>query len=226
MSALAMLIGLCIYSQRKVLFAWNDRRRSRSSRETFERGLEAVVVAAGRIVAWLDNGSLRRYAILLLVFVLALGLWAWGSAPLAPARLPAQAVDLPAVIAFAIFVLAALGATLMHRRRLLAILLVSVVGLIVTLTFVRFSAPDLALTQLAVEAGTILLLLLVLYYYPEKRSSRTPRRQRGLDLALAIAVGSALAALSAWLLLTPYTTIADSTWPNRSRAAAVPTPST
>ena len=209
MSALAMLIGLCIYSQRKVLFAWNDRRRSRSSRETFERGLEAVVVAAGRIVAWLDNGSLRRYAILLLVFVLALGLWAWGSAPLAPARLPAQAVDLPALIAFAIFVLAALGATLMHRRRLLAILLVSVVGLIVTLTFVRFSAPDLALTQLAVEAGTILLLLLVLYYYPEKRSSRTPRRQRGLDLALAIAVGSALAALSAWLLLTPYTTIAD-----------------
>jgi len=48
---------------------------------------------------------------------------------------------------------------------LTAIIAISVVGLFMSLAFVRLAAPDLALTQLLVELVTILLLLLALPYF-------------------------------------------------------------
>ena len=77
------------------------------------------------------------------------------------------------------------------------------VGLAVCLTFAWFSAPDLALTQLAVEVVTVVLFLLGLALAAATRRSRTIRCTRGRarwrrrrDLVLAIAIGSGLAALS------------------------------
>ena len=64
-----------------------------------------------------------------------------------------------------------------HRHRLLALVLTSVVGLVVSLTFVFFSAPDLALTQLSVEVVTTILMLLALNYLPQK-TPREPSRFR------------------------------------------------
>ena len=64
-----------------------------------------------------------------------------------------------------------------HRHRLLALVLTSVVGLVVSLTFVYFSAPDLALTQLSVEVVTTILMLLALNYLPQK-TPREPSRFR------------------------------------------------
>jgi multisubunit Na+/H+ antiporter MnhB subunit len=49
-----------------------------------------------------------------------------------------------------------------NRNRVVALLMLSVVGLVVSLVFARFSAPDLALTQLVVEVVTLILLLLAL----------------------------------------------------------------
>jgi multicomponent K+:H+ antiporter subunit A len=56
----------------------------------------------------------------------------------------------------------------LHRRRLVALIMISVVGLLVSLAFVHLSAPDLALTQLLVEIVTILLVLLALDYLPRR----------------------------------------------------------
>ena len=47
----------------------------------------------------------------------------------------------------------------MTSRAPLPLILVGAVGLFVALAFVKFSAPDLALTQLSVEVVTIVLLL-------------------------------------------------------------------
>jgi len=83
-----------------------------------------------------------------------------------------------------------------------------VVGLVVSLAFIKFSAPDLALTQLSVEIVTIVLLLLALYFLPQQA---TPEKNRGRvwrDGAIALVAGSGAAAL-AWAVLTrPYDTIA------------------
>jgi multicomponent K+:H+ antiporter subunit A len=51
----------------------------------------------------------------------------------------------------------AIGAALQAKfHRLVALILVGGVGLVTCLTFAWFSAPDLALTQIAVEAVTLL----------------------------------------------------------------------
>ncbi len=67
--------------------------------------------------------------------------------------------------------------SVLHRQRLIALLLLSVVGLVVALTFVKFSAPDLALTQLSVEVVTIVLLLLALYFLPQHSAGRVAARR-------------------------------------------------
>ncbi|MCV6492521.1 monovalent cation/H+ antiporter subunit A [Pseudomonas aeruginosa] len=76
------------------------------------------------------------------------------------------------------------------------------------LAFARFSAPDLALTQLSVEVVTMVLLMLALYFLP----SRTPAESsslRGLrDVALAGGVGMLVALLAYAVLTRPYESIA------------------
>ncbi|MGV8442564.1 hydrogen gas-evolving membrane-bound hydrogenase subunit E, partial [Pseudomonas aeruginosa] len=97
---------------------------------------------------------------------------------------------------------------LFHRMRLVALLILSVAGLLVALAFARFSAPDLALTQLSVEVVTMVLLMLALYFLP----SRTPAESsslRGLrDVALAGGVGMLVALLAYAGLTRPYESIA------------------
>jgi len=80
---------------------------------------------------------------------------------------------------------------------------------VVSLVFVKFSAPDLALTQLSVEVVTIVLLLLALYFLPQRSPAESGSGRRGRDALLAVLAGGGVAAL-AWAVLTrPYATIAD-----------------
>ena len=68
-------------------------------------------------------------------------------------------------------VLAATAAvvTVRARTRLTAIISIGVVGITVTLFFVFFGAPDLALTQLLVDILTVVLLILVFYRIPPQK---------------------------------------------------------
>jgi len=208
MSLLALGGGVLIYALRAPLFAWYERRSHRQPLLIFERFYHALSRLAGQLVARIDNGSLQRYSALLIGFVLLLGAWAgWPVAGEVLVR-HTHPADVSALLAFAALALAALGATVLHRQRLLAIVLVSIVGLVVSLTFVRFSAPDLALTQLAVEAGTILLMLLVLYYLPHKKCTPATTITRKLrDLLLALGAGGGLGWVSWQMLGTPFETI-------------------
>jgi multicomponent K+:H+ antiporter subunit A len=102
---------------------------------------------------------------------------------------------------------AAVGAAWQAKyHRLSALALMSVAGLATVVTFAWFSAPDLALTQLAVEAVTTILILLGLRWLP-KRVQAQDRRQslwvrtrararRTRDLVLALVAGGGMAGLA------------------------------
>jgi multicomponent K+:H+ antiporter subunit A len=87
-------------------------------------------------------------------------------------------------------------------HRLVAITLMGGAGLVTCLTFMWFSAPDLALTQIVVEMVTTILFLLGLRWLPMRLEGRRrdvtlrDRARRGRDLLLAVAAGGGLAALS------------------------------
>jgi len=93
-------------------------------------------------------------------------------------------------------------------HRLAALMLSAGAGLVCCLTYIWFSAPDLALTQLVVEAVSTILLLLGLRWLPMRKVAAQPARarlrpwgRRGRDLLIATAAGCGMAAL-AWTLMT------------------------
>ncbi|MFC7477522.1 monovalent cation/H+ antiporter subunit A [Dankookia sp. GCM10030260] len=121
-----------------------------------------------------------------------------------PGNLPASPVDPILALIWAAGGTCALGAAMLAKfHRLAALILVSGVGLAVVLTFVWFSAPDLALTQLTVEVVTTVLLLLGLRWLPQRRripGERGPEvltfTRRLRDLGIAVGAGGGLATLS------------------------------
>ncbi|MGV3710850.1 MAG: monovalent cation/H+ antiporter subunit A [Gemmatimonas sp.] len=97
----------------------------------------------------------------------------------------------------------AVGAAIKAKyHRLVALTLLGGAGLVTCLTFVWFSAPDLALTQLVVEVVTAMLFLLGLRWLPMRNKDAQPpltlrdRGRRTRDFVLAVSAGSGLAALS------------------------------
>jgi multicomponent K+:H+ antiporter subunit A len=94
-------------------------------------------------------------------------------------------------------------------HRLAALILLGAVGLVVSITFLWFSAPDLALTQLAVEVVTTILLLLGLRWLPKRNPSDEAafplktRLRRGRDLVIAVAAGTGMAALAYAMMTRP-----------------------
>ena len=79
--------------------------------------------------------------------------------------------------------------------RLVAVLMIGLVGLMTALLFARFSAPDLALTQLLVEIVTVILLLLAMYFLPQTTPAESGLARRSRDTALALSAGTGMALL-------------------------------
>jgi multicomponent K+:H+ antiporter subunit A len=114
------------------------------------------------------------------------------------------------ILLWVIGTVCAIGAAVKAKfHRLVAITLMGGAGLTTCLSFVWFSAPDLALTHIIVEVVTTMLFLLGLRWLP-MRLEEAPRRQRVRDRArrardflLAVAAGSGLATLSYAMLTRP-----------------------
>jgi multicomponent K+:H+ antiporter subunit A len=138
----------------------------------------------------------------------ALALGFAGSRGLAPTGAGATTpADPLAILMAAALVVTALAVAALHARRLLAVVLIGLVGLVVSLAFVRFSAPDLALTQLLVEIVTVLLLLLAMFFLPAESPAESSTGRRLRDATVAIVAGGATGTL-AWALMTrPLETI-------------------
>lgn len=94
-----------------------------------------------------------------------------------------------------------------HRFR--ALILVGGVGIATCLTFLQFSAPDLALTQFMVETVTIVLLLLGLRWLPTRIVHINPRRsitdkvRRSRDFLIALSAGILIAVISYVVMMKP-----------------------
>ena len=120
-----------------------------------------------------------------------------------------QSLDAMLLLGAALTIFCAISSALSHRWRLVSILMLSVVGLMVSLTFVRFSAPDLALTQLSVEVVTMILLILALFFLPQRPPLLVSSRRILRDLLLAVAMGLVIAMLNYALLTRETLSIAD-----------------
>ncbi|MDZ7751973.1 MAG: monovalent cation/H+ antiporter subunit A [Gammaproteobacteria bacterium] len=211
MSVVALVGGGLLYMKRQPLFELHDRFEHRlQAKVLFDHTIGGILKLAGAVTRALDTGSLQRLVAIFVAFAAVLGISGFvaGGGPLTGSRdlLPVDGISLLAAGGLAA---AAVATVIMHRQRLVSLILIGVVGLVVSLVFVKFSAPDLALTQLSVEVVTIVLLLLALYFLPRRQQPDSRPGHRARDVVLSVVAGGGVAAL-AWAVLTrPYDSIAD-----------------
>ena len=206
MSAIALAAGIGLY----LLLARGKRMHRIESeawfgpatgRQVFDGLIDGLFALAGRISIRLETGSLQRYLVWLIgaaVVAAATQLVGQGIGAGTRELLPAS----PLAIAVWLLLFAACGAiALTHHQRFQAVVLVGVVGLVTSLTFVSLSAPDLALTQLSVEVVSTVLLLMGLALLPQHSPRESSALRRTRDGVLALAGGAGVAWV-AWVLLT------------------------
>lgn len=209
MSFIALIGGILVYGSRKQLFEFQAQFPERDAKAIFDQNIKRIVDTATRIYGTLENGSLQRYTML---FILSVALFT--TVPMTKlinyeGELPLLPVDGVSIVATIILVVSALVTLIWHRKRMIALIAVSVVGLIVSLIFARFSAPDLALTQLSVEVVTVILLMLALFFLPQVTSKAASPSSVVRDLGLATLIGGVMATISYAMMTHPHTSIAD-----------------
>ena len=202
MSVVAVAVGIALLRWHGPIATWAAQWPAPDARRLFDGALEGGVALTRRAMLAIHEASLQRALFVLFAAALALG----ADGAFTPGGLPAgtratQPAAPPALIAWSALILATGAVVAAQRHRYLALVFISVIGLVMALAFIHLSAPDLALTQIAVEVVTILLLLLALHLMPKAppRLSSMPRRMR--DALLAVACGSGTGWL-AWTLMT------------------------
>ncbi|WPL18627.1 Multiple resistance and pH homeostasis protein A [Thiorhodovibrio winogradskyi] len=206
MSLIALIGGMLLYRMRGGLFNLHDWLfPPASAASVFQRLAAGMQRFARARMPRTARASLQGSLAWLLLSVLVLAVL-----PLLPAMLQLQPgtlpgllatlrlgpLDLPSIGGAIILAVALVGVVGLRRQRLQATILIGVIGLIVSLAFVHFSAPDLALTQLSVEVVTTILLLLVLYFMPQQDTARISRWRHTRDLVLAVGAGGGAAVLA------------------------------
>ncbi|WP_127469894.1 monovalent cation/H+ antiporter subunit A [Thiomicrorhabdus aquaedulcis] len=211
MSAVALALGVVVYLLRKPLFAWHERTLAHwDARIIYNALMNALMFMAHKVTRGFDKGSLQFASVWVILTALAAGFIGFASfdAPLLGTRefLPIEGVTVLAVLAL---VVASVLTLVWHQQRLVSLITLGVVGLVISLGFVKFSAPDLALTQLSVEVVTIILLLLALYFLPQSTPSETSRFRLGRDALIALASGVSASLLTLAVLSRDFAPISE-----------------
>ncbi|ATE58825.1 hydrogen gas-evolving membrane-bound hydrogenase subunit E [Thauera sinica] len=201
LSALALLAGLVLLkAYRSARASWAAGLHPQA-KAMFDAVLAYFVDLARTITQGVHDGSLQRQLAFAVGAVLVLGFATFLTTPYAPgARVPLAAGPV-AVAGWLVLVFACIAVLALHRRRLPALAMAGVAGLVVALGFAHLSAPGLALAQIAAGVVTMILLLLALAHLPREtpRERGLPRRLRDAVLAAAAGLGAAGAA---WAMMT------------------------
>lgn len=161
----------------------------------YRRIINVLDIVAVWLTGRTQRGSLMFYLSVILVTAIVVPLVAlfwFETPPLAGFRLadsPAQVVTGIAMVVAALLVLTA-------GKRFLAVLLVSVTGYGLALTFALHGAPDLALTQMLVETISLVAFVLALRSLPGPLWNRRRAGRRVLRAVFAVVFGLFMMALA------------------------------
>ncbi len=204
MSLIAVFGGLAVLVMFKPLSKiWETTPRP-EAKVIFEALIAAFVRLSQVLTHPLHNGSFTRYAMIGVIAMIAAGYHAYVTGTVAAPVRAIQAAGPVPIAGWAMLVAATCGLVVMHRQRLLALILIGIVGLMVSVGFVYLSAPDLAMTQFTVEVVTIILLLLALNFLPNQTPVESTTLRRTRDAVVSVAAGLATFGLAYHYLLRDF----------------------
>ncbi|WP_047986356.1 Na+/H+ antiporter subunit A [Ornithinibacillus californiensis] len=191
MSLVVVGIGIVLFLTRK---KWSNIYHVLPGKRSFNKVYDKLIQKIDDFSAGITNsymtGSLKLYMSIILLTIIAVtfiimfttgGLTNISFDNLAEVEI----IDLAVVF---IMVLAAL-ATIFVNNKLALIIITGIVGFGISILFVIFRAPDLALTQLVVETISMALFLLAYYHLPELRKRNETITTSATNTILAIGMG-------------------------------------
>ncbi len=169
-------------------FQGYDRWMGEGPKNGYENILAGILSFAAVQTRFFQNGYLRYYLLTLLsFFVLLVGFTLFSQTNVS------LLIDLTGIHFYewtiAIVIVAAAFAAVMAGSGLVAIAALGVAGYSISLLYVLFSAPDLAITQVLVETLTVILVALVLIHIP-KFTATTSTSSKVRDGIIAASVGT------------------------------------
>jgi multicomponent Na+:H+ antiporter subunit A len=198
-----ILFGILLYlllPRWRKIYSWIPERFTLNS--FYDGGLIGTERGAYNFTKGYMTGFIRTYLVYIFSFLIAVllfsmwfkGAFAINTGDLAPIGIYEVAIALLLVISSATILFA--------KSRLTSIISLGAAGYTVSLFFVLFRAPDLALTQLVIETVSVALFLLCFYHLPPL--SRHEERMR-------FKLGNALIAIGVGLVVTLFAISAYST---------------
>jgi len=170
-------------------------------RVAFDLFLKSLLLNSRKFKRLTENGKLQSYILWIVVFSIAIV-----SLPFLGQGLTTGTRELTHAPALAVVLWLLLFSSCwmmlwFHHERIKAVLISGAIGLVVTMVFVCFSAPDLALTQITVDVVTTVLLLMSLSLLPQLTPYESSVSRRWRDALIAIGGGLGIAWIT-WLILT------------------------
>ncbi|WP_028303583.1 monovalent cation/H+ antiporter subunit A [Oceanospirillum maris] len=207
MSFIALAGGAIVYINRKELFQFQSQFPENDPKLVFEGIIQLIHRQISRLMELTENGSLQRYSYMMLSLAMVMMAGPLLDLNATEGHRPQIPIDAISITGAILLTVGALATVIWNRDRMVALVALSVVGLIVSLIFAKFSAPDLALTQLAVEVVTVILLMLALFFLPQ----RTPKESTPLrvvrDLVIAAIIGGVIGTICYALMTRPLESI-------------------
>ena len=179
--------------------------------QAYENAMLRLYGAASLLLAWFGTTRLQPQLMAMMIALVLIPALLIGKLPtFSPAAEASVGFDALFAVMWAIGCVCALGvAWTAKSNRLVALVLSGGTGVVTAMTFLWFSAPDLALTQLMVETVTVVLILLGLRWLPPRSRdagiplSLSARLWRTRDAVIAIAAGTGIAVATYAVLTQP-----------------------
>lgn len=160
--------------------------------------IQSLGAAIGRSV---ESLGFRQHMVGYFISFIALVWFVVASRPLTLEVAPQPQIRFNEVVIAGFAVVASIG-IILARRRMGGVAILGIVGVAITLTYVVFGAPDLALTQLLIEVLTVVLFVIIFAHLPGLNISSS-QLTRTRDALVAGAFGLTMAILVLAVLSVP-----------------------
>jgi multicomponent Na+:H+ antiporter subunit A len=194
-SVLIIAIGVVIIVRRSRVFAFFHRATPPFDGADVIDGINAGLRRLGHgLSAFVRPANSGPY---LATSLAGLSVLALGAIPAVYAGLPQlqEGLSRPVDVILLILITVAVLVLCTSHSRLTTVVALSAVGILATVQILALGAPDVTLTQLLVEAMTIIVIMLVLQKLP-RSFWRYPKRQQSPRLIFAILVGASVTGLT------------------------------
>nr|HPI39019.1 proton-conducting transporter membrane subunit [Ignavibacteriaceae bacterium] len=191
LSFLTLLTGLFLfYFRAKVLNVLNSMKLVKFVKPSYwyQVLLDSTLTFGKYLTRLLQNGYLRYYIIFIVLTTLGLAGYSLLKLNIFELIEISGSVTIYEVI-IAIIIVLATFLVITSDSRLKAIVAIGAVGFCMGIIFILYSAPDLALTTIAIETLTVILFVLILYRLPKYlKFSKVTSKTRDIIIASGVGV--------------------------------------